>query len=35
LGKFALSLHLIQLIEFERFAAERRQRRGLGKPETG
>jgi len=36
LGKFALSLHpeKTRLIEFGRFAAERRQRRGLGKPET-
>ena len=36
LGKFALSLHSekTRLIEFGRFAAERRERRGLGKPET-
>src|SRR5215469_15169741 len=36
LGEFALSLHpeKTRLIEFRRFAAERRQRRGLGKPET-
>jgi group II intron reverse transcriptase/maturase len=36
LRKFALSLHpeKTRLIEFGRFAAERRQRRGLGKPET-
>src|SRR6201984_2738638 len=36
LGKFALSLHSekTRLIEFGRFAAERRQRRRLGKPET-
>src|SRR5215204_5713278 len=36
LGKFALSLHpeKTRLIEFGRFAAERRGRRGLGKPET-
>jgi group II intron reverse transcriptase/maturase len=36
LGKFALSLHpeKTRLIEFRRFAAERRKRRGLGKPET-
>src|SRR5437660_4896589 len=36
LGKFALSLHpeKTRLVEFGRFAAERRQRRGLGKPET-
>jgi hypothetical protein len=36
LRKFALSLHpeKARLIEFGRFAAERRQRRGLGKPET-
>ena len=36
LGKFALSLHpeKTRLIEFGRFAAERRQRQGLGKPET-
>jgi RNA-directed DNA polymerase len=34
--KFALSLHpeKIRLIEFGRYAAERRARRGLGKPET-
>jgi hypothetical protein len=34
--KFALTLHpeKTRLIEFGRFAAERRQRRGLGKPET-
>jgi RNA-directed DNA polymerase len=36
LGRFALSLHpeKTRLIEFGRFAAERRQRRGLSKPET-
>jgi group II intron reverse transcriptase/maturase len=36
LGKFALSLHpeKTRLIEFGRFAAERRKWRGLGKPET-
>jgi len=36
LGKFALTLHpeKTRLIEFGRFAAERRQRRGLGHPET-
>ena len=36
LQKFALTLHSekTRLIEFGRFAAERRQRRGLGKPET-
>jgi RNA-directed DNA polymerase len=36
LGSFALSLHpeKTRLIEFGRFAAERRNRRGLGKPET-
>ncbi len=36
LGKFALSLHpeKTRLIEFGRFAAERRKRRGLGKPQT-
>jgi len=36
LGEFALSLHpeKTRLIEFGRFAAERRRRRGLGKPET-
>jgi RNA-directed DNA polymerase len=36
LRKFALSLHpeKTRLIEFGRFAAERRKRRGLGKPET-
>src|SRR6266545_3655704 len=36
LREFALSLHpeKTRLIEFGRFAAERRQRRGLGKPET-
>jgi RNA-directed DNA polymerase len=36
LGEFGLSLHpeKTRLIEFGRFAAERRQRRGLGKPET-
>ncbi len=36
LQKFALSLHpeKTRIIEFGRFAAERRQRRGLGKPET-
>src|SRR6202048_1219023 len=34
--KFALSLHSekTRLIEFGRFAAENRKRRGLGKPET-
>jgi hypothetical protein len=34
--KFALSLHpeKTRLIEFGRYAAERRARRGLGKPET-
>jgi hypothetical protein len=34
--KFALSLHpeKTRIIEFGRFAAERRARRGLGKPET-
>jgi len=34
--KFALSLHpdKTRLIEFDRFAAENRARRGLGKPET-
>src|SRR5437660_6712386 len=34
--KFALTLHpeKTRLIEFGRFAAERRERRGLGKPET-
>ena len=34
--KFALSLHpeKTRLIEFGRFAAERRQRRGFGRPET-
>jgi hypothetical protein len=34
--KFALSLHpeKTRLIEFGRYAAERRVRRGLGKPET-
>jgi RNA-directed DNA polymerase len=36
LGEFGLSLHpeKTRLIEFGRFAAERRQRHGLGKPET-
>src|SRR4030088_606954 len=36
LGKFALSLHpeKTRLIEFGRFAAERRKRQGFGKPET-
>jgi group II intron reverse transcriptase/maturase len=36
LGEFALSLHpeKTRLIEFGRFAAERRKRLGLGKPET-
>src|SRR5258706_8286075 len=36
LEKFKLSLHpdKTRLIEFGRFAAERRARRGLGKPET-
>src|SRR3974390_1456105 len=36
LQKFALTLHpeKTRLIEFGRFATERRQRRGLGKPET-
>jgi RNA-directed DNA polymerase len=36
LAEFALSLHpeKTRLIEFGRFAAERRKRRGLGKPET-
>jgi group II intron reverse transcriptase/maturase len=36
LEKFALSLHpeKTRLIEFGRFAAERRKRRGLGRPET-
>jgi group II intron reverse transcriptase/maturase len=36
LGSFALSLHpaKTRLIEFGRFAAERRKRRGHGKPET-
>jgi RNA-directed DNA polymerase len=36
LGEFALSLHpeKTRLIEFGRFAAERRNRCGLGKPET-
>src|SRR5919197_864334 len=36
LQKFALTLHSekTRLIEFGRFAAQRRQRRGLGKPET-
>jgi RNA-directed DNA polymerase len=36
LGKLALTLHSekTRLIEFGRFAAERRRRRGLGKPET-
>ena len=36
LGKFSLSLHpdKTRLIEFGRFAATNRERRGLGKPET-
>jgi RNA-directed DNA polymerase len=36
LQKFALTLHpeKTRLLEFGRFAAERRKRRGLGKPET-
>ena len=36
LGRFALSLHpeKTRLIEFGRFAADRRERRGLGRPET-
>jgi group II intron reverse transcriptase/maturase len=36
LGQFALTLHpqKTRLLEFGRFAAERRARRGLGKPET-
>jgi hypothetical protein len=36
LGKFALSLHpkKTRLIDFGRYAAKNRQRRGLGKPET-
>ena len=36
LAKFALSLNpdKTRLIEFGRFAADRRKRRGLGKPET-
>src|SRR2546426_6660347 len=36
LGKFSLTLHpeKTRLIEFGRFAAERRRRRGLGKPES-
>src|SRR5262245_5837884 len=36
LGKFALTLHpeKTRIIEFGRFAAERRERRGLGRPET-
>jgi RNA-directed DNA polymerase len=36
LEKFALSLHpdKTRLIEFGRFAAERRARRGVAKPET-
>src|SRR5262249_17151130 len=36
LQEFALSLHPVKtrLIEFGRFAAERRRRRGLGRPET-
>jgi hypothetical protein len=36
LQEFALSLHSekTRLIEFGRFAAENRKRRGLGKPET-
>jgi RNA-directed DNA polymerase len=35
-GKFGLELHpdKTRLIEFGRFAAERRRKRGLGKPET-
>ncbi len=36
MGKFALSLHpdKTRLLEFGRYAAERRAKRGLGKPET-
>jgi len=36
MGKFALSVHSekTRLIEFGRYAAERRVKRGLGKPET-
>lgn len=36
LGKFALELHpeKTRIVEFGRFAAERRARRGVGKPET-
>lgn len=36
LGKFRLELHLekTRLLEFGPYAAERRARRGLGKPET-
>ena len=36
LRKFALSLHpeKTRIIEFGRFAADRRERRGLGRPET-
>src|SRR6204780_1626124 len=36
LGKFALTLHpeKTRLIEFGRFAADNRKRRGLGKPES-
>jgi len=36
MGKFALALHpdKTRLIEFGRYAAQRRARRGLGKPET-
>ena len=36
LGKYSLSLHpdKTRLIEFGRFAADNRTRRGLGKPET-
>jgi hypothetical protein len=36
LGKFGLELHpeKTRLIEFGRFAAERRSKAGLGKPET-
>ncbi len=36
LGKYGLELHpeKTRLIEFERYAAERRKKRGEGKPET-
>ncbi len=36
LGKYGLELHpeKTRLIEFERYAAERRKKRGKGKPET-